>query len=79
MGQRQQKQQRKGTCGRMKACYGFVSVTDKGQLAIPIELRRELGIEKGDKLIVIKRGDGKGVNLIKSDAVEEFLNKYSKE
>ena len=57
----------KGTCVKKKMFYGIITITDKGQIAIPIELRRELKIGKGDKLMVVKRKDNKGVNLIKSD------------
>ena len=57
----------------------MVTLTDKGQLAIPIELRRELGIDKGDKLIVVKRKDSAGLNLIKAEAIDQFLTKISKD
>ena len=50
---------------------------DDVQIAIPVELRRELGIDKGDKLIVVKRKDGKGLNLIKANVIEDFLDKIS--
>ena len=53
----------KGICQKKKKIYGFITVTDKGQVAIPVELRKELSIEKGDKLIVIKREDQNGVNF----------------
>ena len=33
-------------------------MTDKGQVTIPIELRRELGFEGGDKFMVVRQGDG---------------------
>ncbi len=32
--------------------YGTVTVSDRGQVAIPAEARRDLGIEVGDKLLV---------------------------
>lgn len=67
----------KGTCIKRKKFYGVITLTDKGQIAIPVELRRDLGIDKGDKLIVIKRKDGKGLNLIKSDAMEKFLDQIA--
>ena len=68
-----------GICQKKKKIYGFITVTDKGQVAIPIELRKELGIGKGDKLIVVKREDQNGVNLIKVDAMDKFVDKLSKE
>ena len=57
----------------------MISVTEKGQIAIPIELRRELNIEKGDQLAVIKRCDGSGFNLVKSDTLDGFIDKMSKD
>jgi len=70
---------KKGICQKKKKIYGFITVTDKGQVAIPIELRKELNIEKGDKLIVVKRNDQNGVNLIKVGAMDKFIDKLSKE
>ncbi|NQT49627.1 AbrB/MazE/SpoVT family DNA-binding domain-containing protein [Candidatus Kuenenbacteria bacterium] len=70
---------KKGVCTKKKLFYGMVTLTDKGQLAIPIDLRRELGIDKGDKLIVVKRKDGTGLNLIKAEAIDHFLTKISKD
>lgn len=55
----------------------MITLTDKGQVAIPIELRRELKIDKGDKLMVIKRKDGKGINLIKSGTIDDFIEKIA--
>lgn len=67
----------KGRCLKQQKFYGIITLTDKGQIAIPIELRRELALDKGDKLMVIKRGDGKGINLIKSTEIDTFVNKLS--
>ena len=68
---------KQGVCKKRKLFYGVITLTDKGQLAIPIELRRELDVNKGDKLLVIKRQDGKGFNLIKENAIDQFLTKMS--
>jgi len=63
---------KKGTCSRLKKFYGQITITDKGQLAIPIELRRELDLKSGDKLLVIKRDDCQGLNLIKASEIDSF-------
>jgi antitoxin PrlF len=34
------------------------SVTSKGQITIPIEVRKELGLKTGDRVEFIKRDDG---------------------
>jgi AbrB family looped-hinge helix DNA binding protein len=33
--------------------YGSVTVSERGQIAIPAQARRDLGIEAGDKLLVL--------------------------
>ena len=68
----------KGVCSRKQKFYGIITITEKGQIAIPIDLRRELKIDKGDKLMVIKRCDGKGLNLIKANEIDNFVEKLSK-
>lgn len=69
----------RGVCQKRKKFYGFITVTEKGQVAIPVELRRQLKIKKGDKLIVIKRNDGDGVSLIKAETFAHFLEKLAKD
>jgi len=66
-----------GTCAKKKKFYGIITLTEKGQLAIPVELRRELSLNQGDKLMVIKRTDGTGLNLIKADAIDDFIEKIA--
>jgi len=47
--------------------YGVVTVSERGQIVIPAQARRDFGIEIGDKLIVA--GDlEKGSALIKASA-----------
>ena len=69
----------KGICQRKRAFFGMITVTNKGQIAIPSEARKELDIKTGDKLLVVKRADGKGINLIKSDTIDDFIKKASRD
>lgn len=69
----------KGICLKKRKIFGLITVTGKGQIAIPTLLRKELDIKKGDKLIVIKRDDEKGVNLLKVDIINNFLKRLSKD
>jgi len=55
--------------------YGVVTVSDKGQIAIPIDVRRELDIKTGDRLIVIKRKDNAGVILLKTEKMDTLIEK----
>lgn len=68
-----------GICQKRKKFFGVITVTEKGQIAIPVGLRSELEIKKGDKLIVIKRNDNKGINLLKVGIMDNFLEKISKD
>ena len=66
-----------GICNKKTKGFSLVTVTDKGQIAIPCDLRRELGIEQGDKLIAIKRADGRGLNLLRLDVVGEVIDRLT--
>lgn len=37
--------------------FKTIRVSQKGQIAIPADVRRELGIKKGTELTIMKRGD----------------------
>lgn len=55
--------------------YGVITVSDKGQIAIPIDVRRELDIKTGDRLIVIKRKDNAGIILLKTEKMDTLIEK----
>ena len=63
----------KGTCSKQRIVYGVVTVSEKGQIAIPIDTRRDLDIKTGDKLLVLKRRDEAGLTLIKLDKMDELM------
>ncbi len=51
-----------------KRFYGSITVSERGQIVIPAEARRDFGIEVGDKLLVF--GDLEhGLALAKASAV----------
>lgn len=53
-----------------KRFYGAITVSDRGQIVIPAEARRDFEIEVGDKLLVL--GDLKqGLALIKASTLLE--------
>jgi AbrB family looped-hinge helix DNA binding protein len=64
-----------GQCKKQNPFRGTVTVSDKGQIVIPASLMRELNIEKGNQLIIVKRDDNLGFVAIKSEAISETLNK----
>lgn len=70
---------KKGICKHKIKFLSLITVTDKGQIAIPIDLRNDCDIKKGDKLIIVKRDDGKGFNLLKMDIIGDLIEKISKD
>ena len=59
-------------------CFGSTMVGPRGQLVIPVEARKELGIDVGTKLLVFSHFQGRGLIFVKVDAVEELLNAMSR-
>ena len=55
--------------------YGMVTITDKGQISIPVNIRRELNIDSGDKLFIIKRKDGAGFTFVKLGMIDKIMDK----
>ena len=49
-----------------------VKVSDKGQISIPVDVQRQVGIRKGDELLLIRKG--KKILLEKSDKITEMLD-----
>jgi len=37
--------------------FKSIRISEKGQVAIPVEIQREMGLEKGDELLLIKKGE----------------------
>ena len=58
-------------------CYGSAMVGPRGQLVVPVEGRRELGIDVGTKLLAFNLFQGRGLLFVKVEAVEELLNVMS--
>ena len=58
--------------------YGPVTVGDRGQLVIPAELRRILGIKSGDQLMVFAKLDKRVINLMPFKDFSQFLERASK-
>jgi len=65
----------KGICRKQNPFRGVVTVSDKGQIVIPATLMRELKIERGSQLFIIKRDDDLGFVALKSDAITNTLNR----
>ncbi len=63
----------RGLCTKRRMVYGVVTVSSKGQVSIPADLRRDLEIKEGDQLLVLRRSDDAGLVLIKLDRMDELM------
>ena len=68
------KQGAKRAIGR---CFGSTTVGARGQMVIPAEARKELGIDLGTKLLVFGHFHGRALVFLKVEAVEELLDVMS--
>lgn len=55
-------------------CFGTAVLGPRGQLVIPVEARKELGIDSGSRLLVFGHFGGRGLIFMKAEAAEELLN-----
>ncbi|OGN97259.1 MAG: hypothetical protein A2Z77_06755 [Chloroflexi bacterium RBG_13_51_36] len=58
-------------------CFGTAVLGPRGQLVIPVEARKELGIDTGNKFLVFGHFEGLGLIFIKVEAAEKMLNMVS--
>lgn len=50
----------------------ILTVSSKGQISLPISIRKRLSIDTGDKLVVYTSGDVIMLKALKLPSVEEF-------
>jgi AbrB family looped-hinge helix DNA binding protein len=58
------------------AFYGAVTVGERGQVVIPAEARRMMGVVAGDKLLVLGHPHGDGVILATIDALSRVTEDF---
>ena len=58
-------------------CLGSAVVGPRGQVVVPVEARRQLGIDPGTRLLVFDVLEGSGLLFLKVEAVEELVNAMS--
>jgi len=58
-------------------CFGSTVVGPRGQVVIPVEARKELGLDVGARLLVFSHSAGRGLLFVKVEAVEDLLNHIS--
>ena len=67
----------KGVCKQRNPYRGMMTVSDKGQVVVPADLRQELKIKRGDRLIVLKRKDNQGFTCLKEDIIQDAFTKLA--
>lgn len=59
--------------------YGSTSVGSKGQIVIPSELREDIDIDPGDKLLFLRKsGEENGFGVVKPESLFEMEKKIKK-
>ena len=48
-------------------------MSEKGQIAIPVDLRKDSEIAPGEKLMVLRRRDRSGIPLVKLSAMGDLM------
>lgn len=66
---------KKGKCMKDQVAYGIATISEKGQIAIPINIRRELDLTSGEKLMIIRRKDNAGFTFLKLSMMNNLLDK----
>ena len=56
-----------------KKFYGSVTVSERGQIALPVEARKDFDIQTGDKLLVLADLN-KGIVITKSNLVFKIID-----
>ena len=56
--------------------FKTVKVSDKGQIAIPSDIRKEMKIRKGEELLLVKKGDKLLVEK-SSKVSKRFANEFN--
>ena len=55
-------------------CYGSTTVSERGQVVIPAEARREMRLEPGTKLLIFGSGhEGGPLTLMTAEMVTRFV------
>ena len=57
--------------------YGSVTIGERGQIVIPAEARTELGLQPGDKLLVLKHPVYQGLMICKIESLQSMLDGIS--
>ncbi|MHB8143993.1 MAG: AbrB/MazE/SpoVT family DNA-binding domain-containing protein [Thermoleophilia bacterium] len=68
-----------GNCKKQRLVYGVVTVSVKGQIAIPVPLRNDLDIKQGDQLFLLKRKDEAGFVAVKLEEIDGLMHQIQED
>ncbi|MGB3023598.1 MAG: AbrB/MazE/SpoVT family DNA-binding domain-containing protein [Candidatus Saccharimonadales bacterium] len=54
---------------------GTVTVGPKGQVVIPVEVRDQMGIESGDKLVALYMPDTKAIGFVSKESMQSIIDR----
>lgn len=54
---------------------GTVTLGPKGQVVIPVEVRDQMGIEPGDKLVALYMPDTKAIGFVTESAMQSIIDR----
>jgi AbrB family looped-hinge helix DNA binding protein len=57
--------------------YGSTTVGERGQIVLPVKLRDDFKIKKGDKLLVLGNADDYRIGLVNPDIMSKQLDHIS--
>jgi AbrB family looped-hinge helix DNA binding protein len=60
---------------KIKSFVGIATVGTKGQIVIPAEARQELGINEGDKLLILHGRTKKTLILVTHPEIDRLIQK----
>jgi AbrB family looped-hinge helix DNA binding protein len=66
---------KKGICTHDRIFYGMITVSEKGQIALPVDIRRDLNIQTGDRFLAVKRRDNAGIILLRQNIMDDIIEK----
>jgi len=55
--------------------FGSATVGERGQMVIPADARKALGIEAGDKMVIFGHGGGRRLVLMKAELMTQYVTK----
>ncbi len=53
--------------------WGSATVGERGQMVIPADARKALGIESGDKMVIFGHDEGRRLVLVKAEVVTQYV------